>query len=189
MNRQNKYHTHVKPVIGIEITNNTPEVQNLTFLGMYHRHKCNRMLKLRNIISDTLYDDHDLAMLNDWILSVGNICVNAIYFTTSLSYGMFDNKVFTVKVKDISGCENIAKFSLSNFFDVRQYRANYIRIDRQFILDFWTELSQTHIEPGEIFQIYFNLNTERYSDKFEKLIKESDQLFNKDQKRKLLLLM
>jgi hypothetical protein len=185
--KESDYYTHKKSIIGIEITNNSPETKNIRFLGLQHRHFRDKSISLKNIFDDTLFDDGELTMLINWIQSVGAIRVMMTSFNTSLSYRGFGDKCFSIK-NERNGASMMCPFHLTNYRDPQQLNQHAVSIPSVYVLDFFTELSQTEIEAGERLVIIFHLNP-RERDSLDTVIAEADKVFNKEKKRKILLII
>lgn len=180
--------THQKGYIGIEITNNTPETQDLKFLGIRHRHYRKNGVELKNIFNDTVYDDSDLTMLINWIMSVGRIQSTSVLLASSLTYGNMGKKILQLTETDYVGRQQAIDF---NWFSHAQPGFTYrsVRINHPFLISFMTEMSQTSIEAGEVVTIIFDLNKFHSEEQMDDIIAQCNRKFSKEKRRKILLSM
>lgn len=182
-------YTHQKSFFGIEIINNTAEKKDLRFLGMQHRHFQQKGVELRNLFNDTVYDDTDMTMLFDWLLSVGSIQAQSITFNSSLLYGAFSGKKFGVKATSYNGQPMYFERCLQSMIDHGQFNPTVVRLHTSVVIDAWTELSQTCIEAGERFIIIFNLGRDDSHSVMDDIVSKANNTFSKEKRRKILLIM
>lgn len=185
---RNNY-THQRGFIGIEITNNTAEKQNLKFLGLRHRHYQKQGVVLKNILNDTIFDNSDITMLSDWIMSVGLLRINSIILHSSLMYGAFDGKAFSLTNTYATGRQENTRLLWNSYLNPYRHDNQQVKIINQFSLDWTTELMQTEIHAGEIVTIIFDLGRNHSEKEMDELYSKVNSQFSKSKRRKLLLIL
>jgi len=173
--------------IAIEIVNNTGETHDLTFLGMEYRHHLKKGISIKNVFDDTLYDDGELLQLSSMIMSAP-LMFSGIMFQTSLLYGGFSGKTFSISKKNaMHGGSTLDNFVLHNYMSPATFSGQVLSIHKTFILDMFTELKQTSIKAGE--RLILILLPTRNDGRIEDLVKGLEATLTKDKKRKFLFIV
>lgn len=172
--------------MGVEIINNTAETHELKFLGAGHRHYMHKSpLSVRSILGDTVYEDRDLRILTDYIYEARYTRIFATLLNTSLLYGAFKGKRFSIKVRRRFQDMQSASFNVSEYVKDNSTSAE---IDSMFEIDFFSEFEQTNIEAGERLMILFNLGSREFHG-MNDMIEKANKLYGEEKKKKILLIM
>lgn len=174
------------PLMGLEIINNTPEVQSLKFFSELHRHHMHKTnLSVRSILGDTIYEDKDLSLLTHFIFDYRHLRIFATIFNTSLLYGSFKGKQFHVTEERYLNQERI-ELDLSKY--VNEANPMVAEIESMFTIGFRTELEQTGIEAGERLLILFDLGNRNFSGSCD-MVDKANHLFGAEKRKKILLML
>lgn len=173
------------PFMGLEIINNTPETQSLQFFGMAHRHhiwKSN--LSIRTIFGDTVYEDKEMSLITHFLQDYHSLRIYATMFHTSLLYGAFNGKRFSVTVHGhrYDGCES-RSFDLSKY--TRENNPTRADLHEVFGMNFFAECEQTGIEAGERLLILFDLGNRNFH--MQDAVEKANKLYGSEKRRKILL--
>jgi len=171
--------------IAIEITNNSPEVQDLEFLGLYHRHRHNTALQLRSIVGEKLSDDWELRDIID-LQCFRALRHQAVVFNTSMLYDMFKDKIFTHKHVSHRGSQSYMPFDLQDYYRQHPY-GQTVEVYSIAEISAGTSFHQSHIQPGERLVIFFVPTNHQRHDYLQALIDKANRIFTRDKKRKILL--
>lgn len=172
------------PLMGLEITNNTPEAQSLKFFSELHRHHMHKTnLSVRSILGDNVYEDRDLSLLTGFIFDYHHLQIFATIFNTSLLYGGFKGKTFRVTNEGYRGSERM-QFDVSEH--VKENHPTASEIESMFTIGFRTELEQTGIEPGERLLILFDMGNRNFRGAND-ITEKANTLFGAEKRRKILL--
>lgn len=175
------------PLMGLEIVNNTPEVQSLKFFSELHRHHMHKTnLSVRSILDDHVYEDRDLSLLTGFIFDYRQLRIFATIFNTSLLYGAFNGKRFSVNVRRRMGNLESKSFNMSEY--VKKDNPNAAEIASDFVIDFWTELEQTSIEAGERLLLLFDLGNRKFHG-MNDITERANKLFGAEKRKKILLML
>lgn len=180
------FERNARPLMGLEITNNSPEIQSLNFFSVYHRVRMrDSTLSVRSILGDTVYDDRELSILMDYIFESRAVRLYAALFNTNLLYGAFKGKRFGIEChhRNMYGTESMS-FDLSQH--VSKSDITKAEIVECFIADFHTEFSQTNIEPGERLIILFDLGSHEFRG-MDIMMEKANTMFGAEKRRKILL--
>lgn len=173
-----------RPLMGLEIVNNSPETQSLKFLSMYHRHNMSKTcLSVRSILGDTVYEDKELRILMDYIFDNRHMRIFATIFNTSLLYGAFEGKQLCITHhRRMNGEEVSQAWNISDH--INKTDSTKAEIEAMFVLDFFTELQQTDIQPGERLLILFDTGNRQSTND---MIDKANKLYGAEKRRKILL--
>lgn len=173
------------PLMGLEIINSTAETQSLNVFSPMHRHYMAKTpLSVRSILGDNVYEDKDLSLLTGFIFDYHKLRVFGTIFNTSLLYGAFKGKRFSLTLHRRMNGQQCASFDISE--RVKENDPTTAELHESFILDFFTELEQTRIEAGERLLILFDLGNRNIGGT-NKMIEKANSLYGADKRKKILL--
>ena len=180
--------------IAIEITNNSPEPQDLTMLGIERRPVRNASLKVRSIIGDQIDEEPELPKLFD-LISYTPIIVKGLLFNTSMLFDMFKGKEFYFHVTDHFGQQRINPIKLSDYYQGASQEngtkaissAQSLMLNKSFHLDMTIKLKQTNIQPGERLVLFFDTDGRLTPEALEGMIAKANKIYNKEKTKKIFL--
>jgi hypothetical protein len=169
--------------IGIEITNNSSEEKNVSFLGF--NDNIPEGICIRNIFGDTLYDDGNLIQLKNMILAspffvkgirftftdVFSVCLKSFIFTNSNSLGGINELIINLfQYISPSNCNSIISIP-----------------DMRFVLDGTVTLTQTKIQPSETVLLIMNSESDM-NNRFNSIVLDFESKLTEERKRNYLFL-
>ncbi len=171
-------------MIGIEIKNNTPNAEDVQFLGFYHRHLHKKGITFASINGNVIYDDGSLLELVNSILAQ-TIRIVGVRIKTGLLFSL-NNKVLSVIRNGNFGEDHEQKIYIQDYRQASHFDASVIDIQKEFLLDFSASLKLTNVMAGETVYLFLFPHNES-ARHVEMSINEAISKLSKTKIRKLLL--
>ncbi len=171
-------------MIGIEVVNNSPSIEDVVMLGIRHRQSLKKGINLSSIYNDVIYDDGSLLELISKIASQP-IAILGVRLRSELVYKITEKSILLTK-EAINGNIYQESLHISEYSSPYDFCPSIIHIQKKFILDYSTSITITNIMPAERLYLFLypcdkiGLNTNEH-------IYNSIKQLSKIKTRKLLL--
>jgi len=175
--------------LAIEIENPTPDVKDLTFLGIrnaYYNNKEGEGLKMRSIIGDELSDSPSQFFNH---CSLNPLMIMGFIFNTSMLYDMFKGKDFNILQCNAYGEERLNTFNLEKYWNKSGKNPQSAIVEASMCLDISMNLKITRIQPGERIVMFLDTNGRKSEDTLESMIIHANSIYNREKTRKILLII